>query len=237
MSIGDTSQAESTLWTAAGVLFLQRVQSTVDQTLTSVECWSRCGNASWAEQIYVVYSDNAGAPDALLAQSAAFFTAPDFVMAQRSAALITPLSLTSGSYYWIGTQAEHDSTSVSFGSSSGNSYYTYYDGSFGTIIGDLTGLGSVSADSRFAFSGTTTGYVEDDVIGTLESALDNATSNISASVSASGSISSTLENVRARIRGLSGEDTGGDTVYAIAGRTPKGVSLASSVKTIKARKL
>ena len=73
--------------------------------------------------------------------------------------------------------------------------------------------------------------------GVISASTANAVVSIDGDVSVSGALSSTLANARARIRGLSGEDTGGDTVYAITSRTPKGVSLASSVKTIKARKL
>jgi hypothetical protein len=153
-ALGDATQPSSQIGTAAGAMFLQRVQSAVAQTLNSIQGWSSCPDANWAEQIYVIYSDNSGAPDVLLGQSAAFFTAPES-MSQRSANLITPVSLSSGAYYWIGAQIEHDATYVAREDSGGLDTYSYY-GTFNTIPSDLTGTGAVASGSRFGFSGTTT---------------------------------------------------------------------------------
>lgn len=154
-TLGDATQPANQIGTAAGVMFLQRAQSASAQTLNSVQGWSSCPDANWAEQIYVIYSDNSGAPDVLLGQSAAFFTAPES-MSQRSANLITPVSLSSGAYYWIGAQIEHDATYVAREDSGGLDTYSYYDGTFNTIPSDLTGTGAVASGYRFGFSGTTT---------------------------------------------------------------------------------
>lgn len=153
-TIGNSTQPASTTGSSPGLIALQRVQSTTTQNLVSIQGWSNCGNANWAEQIYCVYEDSAGNPGALLAQSAAFFTTPDFSMASRSADLLSVLALGS-EFIWIGSQIEHDSTYLAVESATGYSSYTYYGGTFGTLPSSLSGLGSVSTDSRFGFSGTT----------------------------------------------------------------------------------
>lgn len=155
MTIGDPSIASSSNPTVAGATFLQKVTSTVAQTLNSIQFWSNAGNANWAEFIFLVYADSAGAPGALLGRSAAFFQGPDFTMTQRSAALLTPVALSAATDYWIGAQVEHDSSSLSAEALAGGKGWAVYTGTFGTPITDLTGIGSLIDDTRFAVSGTT----------------------------------------------------------------------------------
>jgi hypothetical protein len=78
-------------------IYLIPLISPVNQTLESVGI--SCGSAPWDNWTAAIYSDNAGVPDILLAQSAdtAGSTASEQIFD-----LISPLALTGGTKYWFG---------------------------------------------------------------------------------------------------------------------------------------
>lgn len=223
-TIGNATQPSSSIGTTSGVMFLQRVQSAAAQTLNSIQCWSSCPNANWAEQIYVIYSDDAGAPDALLGRSPAFFTSPE-TMAQRSANLINPVVLSNGAFYWIGTQIEHDSTYVAREDYEGLNTYSYY-GTFNTIPSDLTGIGSVASGTRFGFSGTTTSGA---AIDTYPSSVRSGQAGIAYTTSGIASVTAiTVGSLAA----TSISDTAGDGTHSLPTLVDETVHELFGTKTI-----
>lgn len=151
-TLGNATQPSGTSFPAAGTIYLQRVQAASNETLQSVEVWLSAANQNWAERIFCIYSDNAGAPDALIAQSSAFFGTPDYTMAQFTRAVAA--SLTSGTFYWIGVQFEHDSSTIASETSTGFTGYRNYSAGFGSLPANLTG-GTTDANTRYGISGTT----------------------------------------------------------------------------------
>lgn len=155
-TLGNASQPAGSTGTAANAIYLQRVLAPSAGTLTSVEAWLASANASYAEHIGVVYTDVAGVPGVLVDNSAAFFGAPDFTMASKTVALPDAQAITSSTYYWVGIQVKHDSTSVSTEADSGNAWYYFSPSAFGVLPADFAGLGSPLNLSRYGFSATYT---------------------------------------------------------------------------------
>lgn len=157
-TLGNATQPSGQVGTAANAIYLQRVQASVAGVLESIEAWTVSANASYAEQIYLLVSDNAGAPGTLLAQSAAFFGLPDGTMGLKSALLPTLPAVSASAWYWVGTQVEHDSIYVANEADGASDGWSYFGAAgFGTIPADFAGLGALVDNVRYGFSGT---YVE-----------------------------------------------------------------------------
>ena len=165
MNLGNVAQPASFTGTASNRIILQRCIAPAAGTIESIQCWTKSYNASWSELIFVIVSDNAGAPGTLLGQSAAFFGLPDDAMGQRSATLAVPPTVTNAAAYWVGLQIEHDSNYVATEADVTSDAWIYNDAAgFGTIPSDFAGLGALVDETRFGFSAT---YVSIASIDTL----------------------------------------------------------------------
>lgn len=149
-TLGDTSQG-TTAGTAAGVIMLNRVLATADADIDLMRGWVQAANASYAKIIFLVFNGTSTHPTTLHCRSDAFFGPPDGSMADRSAAPNSPASVTSGNYYWVGVQIQHDSSNTTSGEIAGRYSYNYYGASFDSVPSDLTSLGASYDGFRYGF--------------------------------------------------------------------------------------
>jgi hypothetical protein len=151
--LGNPNIGTGTQGTDVGLIVLNRVQATEAGILTTIQCWVDAADASYAELIYVVYAGDENAPTFLLNASNAFHSPPDGGgIALKESALDSAVPLVTDAYYWIGMQVKHDSTYVSEEGDVSAVSYRLYGGAFG-VLPDLTGVGTIDAETRYAFSG------------------------------------------------------------------------------------
>ena len=166
-TLGNAAQPSGSTGTAANGMYLQRVLASSAGTLTSVEAWINSANASYAEHIGLVYTDNAGVPGTLIDNSAAVFGAPDFVMASKTTSLPDSQTIANATYYWVGIQVKHDSTNIATEAGTAAAWSYFGAAGFGTLPADLTGLGAAVNLTKYGFSATYTASGGSPTLSTL----------------------------------------------------------------------
>lgn len=149
---GNSTQPSGSSGSDAGGIYLERLPQAVSSgTVNTIHGWIQAYNASWAGLNFVVYSGTDLVPLTKLGESAEYTGDPSFVMADKSAAPASATTYSNGDWLWVGVQVEHDSTAVSLETSSGIKSFTYVGAAFGSAPSSLSGLGTVSNDTRRGF--------------------------------------------------------------------------------------
>ena len=143
LGITTITAAYDTAFSGAGEVRLFRVQATGTGSVSQFYFY-QYGNANW---IGVIYSDNAGEPDTLLATTASN-SGHGFSWAWDSAELDAAESITSDNYYWVGVQVATTTDFFYYAKQSGTakSYTTTFGSPPSTWpTGDDTNLGGAAA--------------------------------------------------------------------------------------------
>lgn len=151
--LGNPGIGTNTQGTDAGMIILTRIQATEAGVLTDVQGWINAADDAYAIVIYLVYAGDENHPTTLLNATDPFHSPPSGGgLALKAAPLGSPVSLEADAYYWVGVQVKHDSTYASYAGEIAAVGYRLYGTSFGTLP-DLTGVGIIDDQTRFAFSG------------------------------------------------------------------------------------